>query len=268
MHISPRTVIFVSTLVILAAVFQATAQAAGIKRAFERTLKVTGPVEVSVNTVSSDFKVVSGEAGSLRVKFFVSPQNDRGLVPGSFEDQFRFLESHPPFRQDGNRITLGDSTGVEVPKGISVDYELTVPAETRLSSQTRSGDFWIEGIRGPVTITTESGDIRMSSVRDNVKIRTSSGDIRLEQTESRGINIESSSGDVSMQLPVKAGFDLSAHTTSGSIDISPAFAGDAKLTENEAHLKVHGGGVPVEVRTVSGDIRIHPSARADHLAEN
>lgn len=256
MSLSRRTALVVLTLSIFTAVPPATAQTSGIRRSFERTLTVTGAVEVSLRTSSSDLRIVSGDAGSVRVKVIVSPQHARDLVPGDFEGQFHFLESHPPFEQDGNHIALGDAAGVTGAKNVSVDYELTVPVATRLTSETQSGDSWIEGIRGPVTVNTESGDIRMRSVRDKVKVHTISGDIRLEQTESSGIDIETTSGDVSVQLPEKAAFDLSAHTTSGSIDVSPDFAGDAKVSEHEVNLKVRGGGYPVEVSTVSGDIRI------------
>jgi len=262
-----RRFILVPTLLALGASLSAV-RAEGTKRSFERVLKVAGPVEVSLNANSSDLRIVSGTEGTVRVRVIVTAQKNGAHFPEDFEEQVNYLESNPPLKQEGNHIVLGDSAEVRVPKSVSVDYELTVPAATRLSFESHSGDLWTEGIRGPVTVQTESGDIRMRSVREAIRIRTTSGDISLSQAEAGGINIETTSGDVSLQLPEKAGFDMSVHTASGDISVSPTFAGGAQFAEHEANLKVHGGGVPVEIRTTSGDVSIQPATRTERVAAN
>jgi len=53
-----------------------------------------------------------------------------------------------------------------------------------------------------------------------------------------------------------AGCDLTAPTTSGDISNPDGFAVEARMPHSEVHVKVRGGGFPVNIRTGSGDIRI------------
>jgi len=268
MRICRRLSHLIPALIVVAASVGA-ARADGPKRSFERDLKVTGPVEVSLEAASSDLKVVAGADGTVRIRFIVQSSHNGNHVPENFEALFSSVESNPPFKQEGNRIVLGNSADDTAPKGASVDYELTVPATTRLNFESQSGDLWAEGIRGPVSVETQSGDIRLNSVAGAIQIQTTSGDIKLQQTETQGIKIETTSGDVNLQLPEKASFDLSVRTASGDINVSPTFAGSARFDdEHAASLKVHGGGVPVEVRTASGDVTIQPATHTDHVAAN
>jgi DUF4097 and DUF4098 domain-containing protein YvlB len=57
-------------------------------------------------------------------------------------------------------------------------------------------------------------------------------------------------------LASEAGFDLDAHTSSGSISVSQPVTVQGSMGRKELRGKVHGGGVPVEVETGSGNIEI------------
>ncbi len=230
--------------------------ASAFKGSFERTLKVNGPVDLDVTTGSGDIVVRTGDTATVRVKGTIQVQSDRGGTVGKAEERVRYLESHPPIRQDGNRIRVGPIEDRELSRNVSIDYELVVPAETRLSSQTGSGDQSIEGLRGRVNAKSGSGDIKLDSVQGSIQIDTGSGDVSLQQTRAGGITVETGSGDVTLRLPSKGGFDLSARTSSGDISIDPLLAVEGRIAHNEARGKVRGGGYAVDVRTGSGDIRI------------
>ena len=87
-------VLFAST-----AVFASTPQGT-----FERTLSVSGPVDLEVLTHSGDVTVRTGPSGSvlIRGKIFVS---DRWLR-GEREADVHEIEQHPPIRQEGNSIHI------------------------------------------------------------------------------------------------------------------------------------------------------------------
>ena len=51
------------------------------------------------------------------------------------------IEQHPPIRQEGNNIHI---EYVNM-RNISVDYEITVPADTTVRTRSGSGDQTIEG---------------------------------------------------------------------------------------------------------------------------
>ncbi len=160
--------------------------ASAFKGSFERTLKVNGPVDLDVTTGSGDIVVRTGDTATVRVKGTIQVQSDRGGTVGKAEERVRYLESHPPIRQDGNRIRVGPIEDRELSRNVSIDYELVVPAETRLSSQTGSGDQSIKGLRGRVNAKSGSGDIKLDSVQGSIQINTGSGDVSSQQTRAGG----------------------------------------------------------------------------------
>src|SRR6202034_1051365 len=142
-------VLFTST-----AVFAATPQGS-----FEKTLTVSGPVNLEVLTHSGDVTVRAGSSGSvlIRGKIFVG---NRWL--GSNRDaDVHEIEQHPPIRQEGNNIHV-DYIDNNM-KNISVDYEISVPVDTVLVTRTGSGDQVIEGTHGNVETETGSGHLKLAN---------------------------------------------------------------------------------------------------------
>jgi DUF4097 and DUF4098 domain-containing protein YvlB len=68
--------------------------------------------------------------------------------------------------------------------------------------------------------------------------------------------VHTGSGSVDLRLPQNASFDLDAETGSGSINLSHATTVQGSVGRKHVQGKVGGGGVPVEVHTGSGSIRI------------
>src|SRR6266849_10450880 len=104
----------------------ATTFASTPQGSFEKTFQVSGPVDLEVLTRSGDITVRTGPSGSvfIRGKIYVG---DHWLF-GKRQADVSEIQQHPPLRQDGNSIHI-DYVNV---RDISVDYEITVPAETAL----------------------------------------------------------------------------------------------------------------------------------------
>jgi DUF4097 and DUF4098 domain-containing protein YvlB len=68
--------------------------------------------------------------------------------------------------------------------------------------------------------------------------------------------VHSGSGTIRLKLASDAAFDLDAGTSSGSISVSQPVTVQGSTGRKEVRGKVHGGGVPVEVETGSGNIEI------------
>src|SRR5580692_7211723 len=145
---------------ILAIVFLAStlAVASTPQGTFEKTFQVSGPVDLEVQTHSGDIIVRSGPAGSvsIRGKIFVS---DHWLA-GNRHSEVAEIEQQPPLRQDGNSIHIDYVNA----RDISVDYEITVPADTAVRAHTGSGDQTIEGVHGNADLESGSGDMRLSQL--------------------------------------------------------------------------------------------------------
>ena len=123
---------------------------------FDRTLSVSGPVDLEVLTHSGDVKVHAGSSGSVQIhgKIYVG---DRWFG-GRREEDVHAIEQNPPIRQTGNSIHI---EYVDY-RNISIDYDITVPAETTVRTKSGSGDQTVEGTRGNAEVQTGSGDVRLT----------------------------------------------------------------------------------------------------------
>ncbi len=239
--------------VALVVLFASAALASTPQGSFERTLQVSGPVDLEVLTRSGDVTVRSGSSGSvvIRGKIYV---NDHwkilpGIEIGNRKDAVQGIEQNPPIRQDGNSIHI-DYLNVH---DISVDYEITVPAETTVRTHSGSGDQTIEGTHGNVDIQTGSGDVKMSSVTGEIRLQTGSGDVRVREV-SGPIRGGAGSGDIEVQETGPGDIDL--HTGSGNINVRGIQGG--------FHAEAGSGDITAEgtqsgtweIRTGSGNVHV------------
>ncbi len=226
------------------------------QKPIERTFKVTGAVVLEVKTGSEDLRVRGGDDGQVLVRCILKSQNDHDFDDEEVEKAGQYIESNLPVRQEGNRISIDPLGNRDRFRRLNVEYELTVPANARLTYETGSGDLVVEGIHGPVDYSSGSGDVKISSVQEGIRVHTGSGDVSLEDVGKGAIEVSTQSGDVSVRLDSKAGYDVTAHAGSGDFSIAPEFTLEAGDTKSEVRGKVRGGGTPVKLRTGSGDIRV------------
>jgi DUF4097 and DUF4098 domain-containing protein YvlB len=300
--------------------------AASSEGSFQRTLPVTGPVSLDLNTGSGSVNVRTGSSSEVQVTGHIKTTNWFG---GDAEERVKRIEANPPIQQSGNDIRIGHVEDTQLLHNISISYDLVVPPDTQLHSHTGSGSQSVEGVRRRVDIESGSGSLKISDVGDtaraetgsgeiaidrvkgNVRAKTGSGSIRardiaggfeghtgsghitLDQTASgsvradtgsggmelRGVHgsleaqagsgtisaegnptgswtVHSGSGAIRLKLASDAAFDLDAHTGSGTISVSQPVTVQGAIGRKEVRGKVHGGGVPVEVETGSGNIEI------------
>jgi DUF4097 and DUF4098 domain-containing protein YvlB len=282
----------VSLILVAAAVAVAPLMAADGEGHFDRTLNVNGPVDLDVQTGSGHIEVYAGGASAVAIHATIRAQ-EHFFGSSSVRERIHAIETHPPIQQNGNSIRIGHLEDPELLRCISIEYELTVPAETRLRSNTGSGSVVVEGIHGPVNAETGSGSVTISKAGDEVRAHTGSGRMELESihgnvdahtgsgsirasgiagrivadTGSGGVQVEQTgagdirahtgSGGVTVHTAAQAGFELRAHTGSGSITVDRPMTVQGKISKHELMAKVGGGGSAiVDVSTGSGSIRI------------
>jgi len=214
---------------------------------FEKTLQVSGPVDLEVLTHSGDVTVRAGSSGSvfIRGKIFVG---DRWFG-GRREDDVHAIEQNPPIRQDGNRVHIEYVNY----RNISVDYEITVPPDTTIRSRSGSGDQIIEGTHGNVDVQTGSGDVKLSRLNGEIRLQTGSGNIRAHEI-SGSVRGGTGSGDVEIEESGSGDIDL--HTGSGNLS--------ARGVQGGFHGETGSGDITAEgtqtgtwdMRTGSGNVHI------------
>lgn len=237
---------------------------------FQRTLQVTGPVDLSVQTGSGTIKVRTGDNSSVQVEGTIRARN--GFFSGDAKKRVEYIESHPPIEQDGNVIRIGQIADSRMQRNVSISYELVVPANTRLRSKTGSGSQKIDGISGPLDTSTGSGDIRASNIGASVQATTGSGQIVLE-TVKEGVRASTGSGDI---RATGVGGSVRASTGSGSITVEETGVADARVNTGSGDITlrnvrglVHassasgsitaagGGQSPWHLEAVSGSVSVH-----------
>jgi Putative adhesin len=220
---------------------------------FDKTFQVSGPVDLEVQTRSGDVTIRNGPAGAVSIhgKIFVG---DHWLF-GNRHDDVSEIEQHPPLRQEGNSIRIDYVDAHD----ISVDYEITVPAETRIRSHSGSGDQTIEGTRGNIDLQTGSGDVKLARLTGDIHLQTGSGNVRAREI-SGPVRGGAGSGDIEVEESGSGDVDL--HTGSGNIvarGVQGAFHAEAGSGD------ITGEGVQTgtwEIRTGSGNVHVRLSADA------
>jgi hypothetical protein len=240
--------IALTVVVVSGAAFASTPQGT-----FEKTFEVSGPVDLEVQTRSGDIVVRTGPAGmvSIRGKIFVG---DRWLA-GNRHADVADIEQHPPLRQDGNSIHV-DYVNT---RDISVDYEITVPADTTLRAHTGSGDQTIEDLHGNADLQSGAGDMKLSRLSGEIHLQTGSGDVRAHEI-SGPVRGGAGSGDLEVEETGSGDIDL--HTGSGNITvrgIQGAFHAEAGSGDITAEGTQAGAW---EIRTGSGNVHVRLPASA------
>jgi DUF4097 and DUF4098 domain-containing protein YvlB len=237
---------------------------------FERTLTVSGPVNLSVRTGSGDVDIRIGTSDRVQVVGRITA----GRRLENAEERIRQIETAPPIQQTANTIRIGDTNDDPRYRDVSISYELIVPATTQVNSQTGSGDqrigrvsgavhaqtgsgdILIEATGGGLDAHTGSGDIRVNAVSGAIKAQTGSGDIEVAQIQKADVDVQTGSGDVRLSLPADAAFTLTARTGSGSIDSTHPVQVEGRRRRNHLDGVVRGGGNRVDITTGSGSIDI------------
>jgi DUF4097 and DUF4098 domain-containing protein YvlB len=237
---------------------------------FDRTLTVSGPVDLDVATGSGHITVRPGSANNVHVHATISASD---WDFSGAEQRAREIEANPPISQTGNSIRI-ERLSDFADRQISISYDIETPAQTTLRARTGSGGETIEGIQGPVTASTGSGGVRVSDVAAEVHADTGSGGIELTNIKGRvvantgsgGIRADNlmaevtahtGSGGVELRLPSGGGFDLHARTGSGPVTVgAPITMDNFSGNRHDIRGRIRGGGPLIDVSTGSGGVRV------------
>lgn len=224
---------------------------------FDRTLPVSGPVQLIIRSGVGGVKVRAGGEFTVRVRGTIQA---RGGFFSSNEtgEKVQYLETHPPIEQNGSIITVGAITDANLQRNISIDYELTVPAATRLKSQTGSGDQKIDGISGPLEASAGSGSIHASNIDGDVQTSTGSGEIDLESVKGNA-RVSTGSGDI-RAIGVAGGFRAS--TGSGGVTLEQIQQADARIETASGDIEIKDARGFVHAKSASGSIKVEGEGRS------
>jgi hypothetical protein len=228
---------------------------------FERTLQVSGAVEIEVGSGSGNITVHQGGNGTVYVSAKLHANNGSSWLFGSgnVEERIHKIEQNPPIVQQGNTITIGKIEDRELARNISIDYDVTVPAQTRLNSHTGSGNQEISGLQLPVTAKTGSGNITVEHVTADTRVNSGSGDLKINSIKGV-LYAEAGSGNITAG---DIAGDVFANTGSGNIDVRQSAGGSVKAETGSGNIKLNGVKGGLRASAGSGDIHAEGEPTSD-----
>jgi DUF4097 and DUF4098 domain-containing protein YvlB len=225
------------------------AHSVGAEGAFNRTLAVSGPVELDIQTGSGAIHVRTGAPGEVEVHGRIRCWNVWSGV--SAEECVRRVEADPPIVQSGNIIRLGATRGWAW-DDVSIGFDVVVPPDARVRTRSGSGDQIVGSVRGPVDASAGSGDIRIGPTSDNVRVSTGSGHIELEGS---GGSVLARAGSGSIRAMAVAG-DLDVHTGSGRVSVTRTAQGRTEVTTGSGNITVSEAHGSLRLRAASGNVAV------------
>jgi DUF4097 and DUF4098 domain-containing protein YvlB len=217
--------------------------------AFERTLRVAGPVELSIHSGSGRI-TVSPEADDT-VRISARLRADRSWLSGDVSARIREIEKNPPIEQTGNTIRVGRFADEDAQRHISISYDVTVPAQTSVNARTGSGAVQVGNLRGSVDANSGSGGITIGQVAGSVLASTGSGSIEVAGAAS--LDAHSGSGSI---RAMAIGGAVKARTGSGGVRIAQSGKGDVEVSSASGEVVVTGVNGAARVSASSGSIEV------------
>ncbi len=226
---------------------------------FERTLQVFGATTVEIYSGSGNITVRTGSGNTVQINARIHSGNGSWLFgEGNIEEKIKRIEQNPPVAQLGNTVRIGRFEDHEIIRNISIDYDVTVPAQSSVTSHTGSGDQSVNGVQAPVTAKTGSGNITLDNIGGAVRAESGSGDIKINGVKGT-LDAHTGSGNIHAY---GVGGAIVAHTGSGRIEMEQTAPGDVRAETGSGSINLRGikGGL----RADTGSGSIHAEGEPSH----
>ena len=185
----------------------------------ERSFEVKPDVRVEIELLSGKIELRGIDANEVRVR-----ANGELEIDGS---------------KSGRRVSIRAPSSGWRPwaGGASVDLEVELPRNSRITARTRNGKIEAEGVAGELVLHSASGEIEVEGAPREAYLETMSGEIKFEGEHS----------------------EVVARTLNGEIELK-GVTGAVEASTMSGQIKVEGDAIErAELRTMSGEIELDAS---------
>jgi DUF4097 and DUF4098 domain-containing protein YvlB len=248
---------------------------------YTKTVRIGANGELDVSNIAGDITVSRGSGTDVSIEVIKtaharSAEEANSLLPlvqveineraGRAEVRTQYPNSDDTRRNNRRNIN------------VSVVYNITAPAGTRLTAKSISGNLKVTDIKGEVAAESISGNVQIGgsgrvgtakSVSGNVEVTDTqidgtleassiSGDVVLRHLTARRIDTSTVSGDVRIEDAQCERVD--AQSISGAVTFGGPLAKSGRYSlkshSGEVHVTIaSGAGFEVEASSFSGDVR-------------
>jgi DUF4097 and DUF4098 domain-containing protein YvlB len=228
-----------------------SAPAAAQTFTFERTYRAPAGTELSVTTDRGRITVHRGDGDQIVVNGRVAVRTGFN-VPVKAPEYARATADKPPVQQSGSTVRLETPHDPAVRASVTIEYDVAVPASTRVTAVSQSGAVTITEVGGPISVRTQSSTVAVTHAGSTMQIRTGSG----------AVTVNGAAGDVQITTESAAiradeiGGGLTVQTGSGQVEASLVGQGDVDVRTRSSAVNLRGAGGGLIATTESGHITI------------
>jgi hypothetical protein len=218
---------------------------------FQKSFDAAGVTTLDVSTIRGKINVVSGETDRIQIGGAVTIRIGIDVPENPLEIAQR-IAANPPIERGGDTIRLRPPADARDRKAVTVNYDVRVPANTRILTVSDSGETTLAGLTGAVDVRTQSGAIALQRVGGVTTVSTGSGAVLVEGTNGPLTVTTSSSAFTARAL----GGHLHVRTMSGAVNAGFEGAGDVDIETGSSAIELRGVRGALTAATRSGRISV------------
>lgn len=230
-----------------------------------KSLPVDGPISLVVVNDSGRVVITGADVDEVTVDVVKT-----GLGTTQENAANALEEISYEFEQNGSTVRLTFEYP-KLPTQIQqrVDFDITVPFETRVEVDAGSGEVRITGTNGNVDVTNDFGAVTVENIDGRLTIHTRSGQVEAISINAGEENIELNSGFGKVRLEKARAAAVTMNSNSGTLELSDVRAsgrielftdfGDAIFTDGSAEqlsIETKSGRVDLTRITLNQDLTV------------
>jgi len=218
---------------------------------FQKSFDAAGVTTLDVSTIRGKINVVSGETDRIQIGGAVTIRIGIDVPENPLEIAQR-IAANPPIERVGDTIRLRPPADARDRKAVTVNYDVRVPANTKILTVSDSGETTLAGLAGGVDVRTQSGAIALQRIGGVTTVSTGSGAVLVEGTNGPLTVTTSSSAFTARAL----GGHLHVRTMSGAVNAGFEGAGDVDIETGSSAIQLRGVRGALTAATRSGRISV------------
>jgi hypothetical protein len=174
---------------------------------FSQTFVVGDTPTIDVENFAGKITVRAGEAGTIQV-----------LAEKKAQTAPRLDAIQIQMDQKDDTVTVKSRVSSPSLSNVSVDLEITVPANSQVTLRTGAGEVTLTGIQRTLDVSTGAGTVRVRDAQGPARIETGAGTIDYDGLPTGESRMHTGAGSISIALPREANLQIDLNTGLGRID--------------------------------------------------
>jgi len=267
-----------------------TAQSSDFRERDEinQTYQLAPGARVEVSSIRGSVEIVNGDSATAEVQIIRTARTRADLEYHKIEvkqvgNSLIVRGVQEPEQRQRQNIQVNHHVILKVPRRIdlsvsSVSGALKVgDVDGQMYVSSISGSATIGNVGGKLQVSSISGSLEVGNVGAEARVTSISGNVGLEQVNDllnvtsvsgsvtatlvglspQGLHINSVSGSVEIRFKSDVNADFNAEQVSGEVYLDvPNVTRDSEAKSSNVRARIGGGGTPITISSVSGNIRL------------